>query len=79
MTWFATRLETGGHRPDNLRRFAADETGAVTVDFVVLSAAVVGLAIGATTAIRNGSVGVSDTIESSLISANIGTISFTGN
>ncbi len=62
--------------PERLRRLVASEAGAVTVDFVVLSAAVIGLAIGATSVIREGSLGISDTIESSLDSAEIENISF---
>ncbi|WP_425073999.1 Flp family type IVb pilin [Sagittula sp. S175] len=36
-----------------LKNFRADESGAVTVDWVVLTAAVVGLAIAAYSTIRN--------------------------
>jgi len=43
-------------------KFAADETGAVTVDWVVLCAAVVGLGILATLAITQGATNLSDEI-----------------
>ena len=41
-----------------LTRFGKDEDGAVTVDWVVLTAAVVGLAIAAWTTIEDSSVGL---------------------
>tara|TARA_R110000764_G_scaffold76528_8_gene153775 strand:+ start:737 stop:910 length:174 start_codon:yes stop_codon:yes gene_type:complete len=37
----------------------SDENGAVTVDWVVLTAAVVGLAVAIVLALKNGAVGVS--------------------
>ncbi len=37
----------------------SEENGAVTVDWVVLTAAVVGLAVAIVLALKNGSVGVS--------------------
>ncbi|MEM9011864.1 MAG: hypothetical protein AAGE18_11595 [Pseudomonadota bacterium] len=37
-----------------LRRFGADENGAVTVDWVVLTAAIVGLGIGVISVIEGG-------------------------
>lgn len=41
-----------------LKTFGEDESGAVTVDWVVLTAAVVGLAIAAWTTIETNSVGL---------------------
>ncbi|MGY6549643.1 MAG: Flp family type IVb pilin [Roseinatronobacter sp.] len=38
----------------NIKTFAADESGAVTVDWVVLTAAIVGLGIAVITAVRGG-------------------------
>lgn len=55
-----------------LRGFLADDTGAVTVDWVVLSAAVVGLGIGAVGAVQMGASGVGDQIETSLSAAQLG-------
>ncbi len=37
-----------------IKKFSRDENGAVTVDWVVLTAAVVGLAVAAYTSIENG-------------------------
>lgn len=39
---------------DNLKSFRADEQGAVTVDWVVLTAAVVGLALASFASIHRG-------------------------
>lgn len=36
------------------KNFAADESGAVTVDWVVLTAAIVGLALAAVATVRDG-------------------------
>nr|WP_054002529.1 hypothetical protein [Shimia sp. SK013] len=43
-----------------LSRFKRNESGAVTVDWVVLTAALVGLAIGVTTLITNSTTDLSD-------------------
>lgn len=43
-----------------IKNFRNDEDGAVTVDWVVLTAAVVGLAVAAYTAIETGATGVTD-------------------
>jgi len=43
-------------------KFWADESGAITVDWVVLCAAVVGLAVAAVTAIQTGTAGLGDSI-----------------
>ena len=50
----------------SLREFTKDEDGAITVDFVVLTAAIVtlGLVVGVT--IRNGAEGLANDIESRL-------------
>lgn len=45
-----------------LKRFARDESGAVTVDWVVLTAAVVALGAMATIAITDGTTNLSDSI-----------------
>jgi len=42
-----------------IKKFCRDEDGAVTVDWVVLTAAVVGLAVAIVLALTNGSAGVS--------------------
>lgn len=46
-----------------LKKFYDNESGAVTVDWVVLTAAVVGLAVALVLALTNGSVGVSVGVE----------------
>ena len=46
-----------------IKKFCRDENGAVTVDWVVLTAAVVGLAVAIVAALVNGSVGVSAGVE----------------
>lgn len=38
----------------NIKSFAADESGAVTVDWVVLTAAIVGLGIAVIASVRGG-------------------------
>ena len=55
----------------NIKNFAADESGAVTVDWVVLTAAIVGLGIAVVASVRTGVVGIGDTIQSSLSGATI--------
>jgi Flp pilus assembly pilin Flp len=49
-----------------LKRFRKDEAGAVTVDWVVLTAAVVGLGIIVLTTIRPGITGAAAVIQSDL-------------
>lgn len=46
-----------------LRKFRKKEDGAVTVDWVVLTAAVVALAVAIVVALMNGSAGVSAGVE----------------
>jgi Flp pilus assembly pilin Flp len=43
-----------------IKNFRKDEAGAVTVDWVVLTAAVVGLAVAAYTSIETGSTNLTD-------------------
>ncbi len=49
-----------------LKRFSRDEDGAVTVDWVVLTAAVVALGVGAISAIQTSTDGVTGKIATSL-------------
>ena len=49
-----------------IANFRKDENGAVTVDWVVLTAAVVGLAVAAYTSIENGATGLTADTESFL-------------
>ena len=58
---------------ENIKTFAADESGAVTVDWVVLTAAIVGLGIAVVTSVRNGVGDIGSTISSALSDATIDT------
>ena len=53
-----------------IKTFAADEDGAVTVDWVVLTAAVVGLGLAVMTVIKPGVAGVSGRIVTQLNATN---------
>ncbi|MBV7378982.1 Flp family type IVb pilin [Maritimibacter dapengensis] len=48
------------------KKFRADEDGAVTVDWVVLTAAIVGLGIAVLTSVSGGTTSLADKISSSL-------------
>ena len=52
-----------------LNRFFNDTSGAVTVDWVVLTAAVVGIGIGAASSIAGGATGIGDNVGTHLSSA----------
>jgi hypothetical protein len=56
---------------ERLRAFGEGQTGAVAVDWVVLSAAVVGLGIGAVATVRIGAGGLGDGIGASLGGASV--------
>lgn len=58
----------------NIKTFAADESGAVTVDWVVLTAAIVGLGIAVVASVRSGVGSVATQIDESLSSATIADI-----
>ncbi len=55
------------------KTFAKDEDGAVTVDWVVLTAAIVGLGIAVLAAVGGGTTSLSDKISSQLESQTIAT------
>jgi hypothetical protein len=57
------------------KKFHAEEEGAVTVDWVVLTAAVVGLGIAALAAIRGGTGALTSTINNYLSGVSINTAS----
>ncbi|MRH19581.1 hypothetical protein GH815_01145 [Rhodovulum strictum] len=59
---------------DLIKRFHKDESGAVTVDWVVLTAAIVGLGIAVLASVRTGVEDVAGKIESALTSAEVGTL-----
>lgn len=50
----------------NIKTFAADESGAVTVDWVVLTAAIVGLGIAVIASVRSGTTAVATAIDTNL-------------
>lgn len=52
-----------------IKNFMANEDGAVTVDWVVLTAAVVGLAIAVLSAVSNGAETMAQNIEAELNTA----------
>jgi Flp pilus assembly pilin Flp len=60
----------------NIKNFAADESGAVTVDWVVLTAAIVGLGIAVVTSVRGGVQTLGTNISTSLTT---GTVTGIGN
>lgn len=56
-----------------IKNFSKDEDGAVTVDWVVLTAAIVGLGIAVLAAVGGGTTSLSDKISSQLESQTIAT------
>ncbi|SDW92766.1 Flp family type IVb pilin [Roseicitreum antarcticum] len=54
-----------------IKEFHNDESGAVTVDWVVLTAAIVGLGIAVVSTVRTGVNGLGTTISSSLTTATV--------
>jgi Flp pilus assembly pilin Flp len=57
-----------------VKNFRNDEDGAVTVDWVVLTAAVVGLAIAAYGSIQSGASGMTENTATFLTGQTVGTI-----
>ncbi|MFV2002311.1 MAG: Flp family type IVb pilin [Paracoccaceae bacterium] len=55
------------------KNFARDEDGAVTVDWVVLTAAIVGLGIAVLTSVSGGTTSLADQISSNLAGQTIAT------
>ena len=62
----------------NLKTFAADESGAVTVDWVVLTAAIVGLGLAVITSVRSGVQSLGTDIQNSLTSASVASLGSLG-
>ncbi|PTW50786.1 Flp family type IVb pilin [Rhodovulum kholense] len=60
------------------KTFAKDESGAVTVDWVVLTAAIVGLGIAVLGTVRGGVNSLGDNIASSLSSGTVASLSNLG-
>ncbi|SMX22709.1 Flp family type IVb pilin [Boseongicola aestuarii] len=55
--------------------FLKDESGAVTVDWVVLTAAIVGLGIAVLTSVGGGTTTLADNVSSSLAGTSVSTAS----
>lgn len=60
-----------------IKTFSNDESGAVTVDWVVLTAAIVGLGIAVIASVSGGVRGLGDGIEAALGTASIDDIDLT--
>ncbi|MCB1389516.1 MAG: hypothetical protein H6898_17185 [Rhodobacter sp.] len=60
------------------KSFLADESGAVTVDWVVLTAAIVGLGLAVVTSVRSGVSSLATDISTSLTSASVATLGTLG-
>ena len=58
--------------------FLKDESGAVTVDWVVLTAAIVGLGIAVLTSVGGGTTSLADTVSSHLAGVDVTTAYGTG-
>jgi Flp pilus assembly pilin Flp len=56
----------------NIKAFSANESGAVTVDWVVLTAAIVGLGIAVITAVRTGTTTLGNSIATAVGTATVG-------
>ncbi len=54
--------------------FLKDDSGAVTVDWVVLTAAIVGLGIAVLTSVSGGTRTLADSISTSLVDAEVATL-----
>ena len=60
------------------KSFKNDEAGAVTVDWVVLTAAIVGLGLAVVTSVRSGVSSLAGDISSSLTSASVASLGTLG-
>ena len=58
-----------------IKNFAQDENGAVTVDWVVLTAAVVGLAVAAYGSIQTGASGLTAATNTTMSGMTVGNVS----
>lgn len=57
-------------------RFWTEDTGAITVDWFVMTAAVVGLGVGATTVVRSGTDALGTDVQSALNGAQVASLGF---
>ena len=62
----------------NIKAFAANESGAVTVDWVVLTAAIVGLGLAVISSVRTGVGDLATDISTSLSGATVATLGTLG-
>ena len=62
----------------NIKAFAANESGAVTVDWVVLTAAIVGLGLAVISSVRTGVGNLATDISTSLSGATVATLGTLG-
>lgn len=70
----ASLIKTAANPRAATRSFIKDDSGATTVDWVVLAAAITGLGIGAATMVRSGSGDLATDINNSLASASVANI-----
>ncbi len=63
---------------NKIKTFAANESGAVTVDWVVLTAAIVGLGLAVITSVRTGVGSLATDISTSLSGASVATLGTLG-
>ncbi len=63
---------------NTIKAFAANESGAVTVDWVVLTAAIVGLGLAVITSVRSGVGDLATDISTSLSGASVATLGTLG-
>jgi Flp pilus assembly pilin Flp len=63
---------------NKINAFVANESGAVTVDWVVLTAAIVGLGLAVITSVRSGVSSLATDISNSLTSASVATLGTLG-
>ncbi len=74
--WFKPQVNKGKVKASQvLERFARKDEGAVTVDWVVLTAAVIGLSLGAVVAVRSGVLSLGSAINDSLRTASLPSLS----
>lgn len=61
-----------------IENFRNDESGAVTVDWVVLTAAIVGLGLAVVASVRTGANSVANQIQTSLTAAELNPLTIPG-
>ncbi|WP_323038015.1 hypothetical protein [Pararhodobacter sp.] len=61
-----------------IKAFIANESGAVTVDWVVLTAAIVGLGLAVISSVRSGTSALATDISTSLTSASVASLGTLG-